>query len=113
MNQQQNPQFPTEYAQLTKLCFTIQKKKETISIVLQYTDWEDAYNGYIYQKMVADVVGDYFFICPSIHFAQLFADRGMKVYYYFFTQVGTAFLSSRAPGRHVKRRPIDEGNIML
>lgn len=59
--------------------------------LFQYTDWEEVYNGYIYQKMVADVVGDYFFICPSIHFAQLFADRGMKVYYYFFTQVGNAF----------------------
>ncbi|XP_003493891.3 acetylcholinesterase-like, partial [Bombus impatiens] len=54
--------------------------------LLQYTNWEDPYNGYIYQNMVADVVGDYFFICPSIHFAQLFAERGMKVYYYFFTQ---------------------------
>ncbi|CAK9818203.1 unnamed protein product [Anthophora quadrimaculata] len=54
--------------------------------MLQYTDWEQVNNGYHYQKMIADVVGDYFFICPSIHFAQLFADRGMKVYYYFFTQ---------------------------
>ncbi|KAF7396563.1 hypothetical protein HZH66_007425 [Vespula vulgaris] len=51
-----------------------------------YTDWEQLKDGYLYQKMIADVVGDYFFICPSIHFAQLFADRGMKVYYYFFTQ---------------------------
>ncbi|KAL2742222.1 Acetylcholinesterase [Vespula maculifrons] len=46
---------------------------------LQYTDWEQLKDGYLYQKMIADVVGDYFFICPSIHFAQLFADRGMKV----------------------------------
>ncbi|XP_076652400.1 acetylcholinesterase 2 [Halictus rubicundus] len=59
---------------------------ERDAITFQYTDWEQVNNGYIYQKMIADVVGDYFFICPSIHFAQLFADRGMKVYYYFFTQ---------------------------
>ncbi|KOX70694.1 Acetylcholinesterase [Melipona quadrifasciata] len=43
--------------------YDTKEEKKTISIVLQYTDWEDAYNGYIYQKMVADVVGDYFFIC--------------------------------------------------
>ncbi|KOC61629.1 Acetylcholinesterase [Habropoda laboriosa] len=59
---------------------------ERDAITFQYTDWEQVNNGYLYQKMIADVVGDYFFICPSIHFAQLFADRGMKVYYYFFTQ---------------------------
>lgn len=59
---------------------------ERDAIKFQYTDWEQLKDGYLYQKMIADVVGDYFFICPSIHFAQLFADRGMKVYYYFFTQ---------------------------
>lgn len=59
---------------------------ERDAIMFQYTDWEQVNDGYLNQKMVADVVGDYFFICPSIHFAQLFADRGMKVYYYFFTQ---------------------------
>ncbi|XP_015187995.1 PREDICTED: acetylcholinesterase-like [Polistes dominula] len=59
---------------------------ERDAIKFQYTDWEKVKDGYVNQRMVADVVGDYFFICPSIHFAQLFADRGMKVYYYFFTQ---------------------------
>lgn len=39
------------------------------------------------QKMIGDVVGDYYFICPTNHFAQTFAEHGMKVYYYFFTQV--------------------------
>lgn len=55
--------------------------------VLQYTDWEHANDGYLNQKMIGDVVGDYFFICPTNHFAQAFADHGLKVYYYFFTQV--------------------------
>ncbi|KAI4477122.1 hypothetical protein M0804_012943 [Polistes exclamans] len=59
---------------------------ERDAIKFQYTDWEKVKDGYVNQRMIADVVGDYFFICPSIHFAQLFADRGMKVYYYFFTQ---------------------------
>lgn len=59
---------------------------EREAIIFQYTDWDEITNGYKNQKAVADVVGDYFFICPSTHFAQLFADRGMKVYYYFFTQ---------------------------
>ncbi|XP_044004285.1 acetylcholinesterase isoform X2 [Aphidius gifuensis] len=59
---------------------------EREAIAFQYTDWEQPKNGFAYQKAVADAVGDYFFICPSTLFAQLFADRGMKVYYYFFTQ---------------------------
>jgi len=55
--------------------------------LFQYTDWDQVNDGYQNQRAIADIVGDYFFICPSTHFAQLFADRGMKVYYYFFTQV--------------------------
>ncbi|XP_012054670.1 PREDICTED: acetylcholinesterase-like [Atta cephalotes] len=54
--------------------------------LFQYTDWDQVNDGYQNQRAIADIVGDYFFICPSTHFAQLFADRGMKVYYYFFTQ---------------------------
>ncbi|XP_066999998.1 acetylcholinesterase [Anabrus simplex] len=56
------------------------------AIVFQYTDWDQVNDGYLNQKMIADVVGDYFFICPTNHFAQKFADNGMKVYYYYFTQ---------------------------
>lgn len=59
----------------------------------QYTDWERSRDGYMYQEMISDAVGDYYFICPSIQFAQLFADRGMKVYYYYFTHVS---------GKHLK-----------
>lgn len=55
--------------------------------LLQYTDWEHVSDGYLNQKMIGDVVGDYFFICPTNHFAQAFAEHGMKVYYYFFTHV--------------------------
>ncbi|KAK0162670.1 hypothetical protein PV327_006428 [Microctonus hyperodae] len=59
---------------------------EREAIAFQYTDWERPKDGYRYQKAIADVVGDYFFICPSTLSAQLFAERGVKVYYYFFTQ---------------------------
>ncbi|XP_043274489.1 acetylcholinesterase-like [Venturia canescens] len=59
---------------------------EREAIAFQYTDWERAKDGYMYEEAIGDIVGDYFFICPSTQFAQLFADRGMKVYYYFFTQ---------------------------
>lgn len=54
---------------------------------LQYTDWEHMNDGYLNQKMIGDVVGDYFFICPTNYFAEAMAERGMKVYYYFFTHV--------------------------
>ncbi|XP_039308794.1 acetylcholinesterase isoform X4 [Solenopsis invicta] len=59
---------------------------EREAIIFQYTDWDRVNDGYQNQRAIADIVGDYFFICPSTHFSQLFADRGMKVYYYFFTQ---------------------------
>ncbi|XP_014484403.1 PREDICTED: acetylcholinesterase isoform X2 [Dinoponera quadriceps] len=59
---------------------------EREAIIFQYTDWERINDGYQNQRAIADIVGDYFFICPSTYFADLFAARGMKVYYYFFTQ---------------------------
>lgn len=58
--------------------------------LFQYTDWEHANDGYLNQKMIGDVVGDYFFICPTNLFAQIAAERGMKVYYYFFTHVSNS-----------------------
>lgn len=63
---------------------------------LQYTDWEHVNDGYLNQKMVGDVVGDYFFICPTNDFAELAAERGMKVYYYFFTHVSILKMSCKA-----------------
>ncbi|XP_071449343.1 acetylcholinesterase-like [Hetaerina americana] len=59
---------------------------EKDAIVFQYTDWEHVSDGYLNQKMIGEVVGDYFFVCPTNHFAQTFAEHGMNVYYYFFTQ---------------------------
>ncbi|KDR08515.1 Acetylcholinesterase, partial [Zootermopsis nevadensis] len=58
----------------------------TLSLLLQYTDWEHLADGYLNQKIIAEVVGDFFFICPTNQFAEHFAARGTKVYYYFFTQ---------------------------
>ena len=34
---------------------------------------------------------DYYFTCPTNYFAQKFAEHGMNVYYYHFTQVLSAF----------------------
>ena len=56
-------------------------------LLLQYTDWDHIDNGYLNQKMIGDVVGDYYFTCPANYFAQKFAEHGMNVYYYYFTQV--------------------------
>jgi acetylcholinesterase len=58
--------------------------------VFQYTDWEHLGDGYINQKKIAEVVGDYFFICPTNLFAEKFAEQGTRVYYYYFTQVRPA-----------------------
>ncbi|XP_076040258.1 acetylcholinesterase-like [Oratosquilla oratoria] len=58
---------------------------EKEAIIFQYTDWEHIDDGHLNQKMIGDVVGDYYFICPSNYFAQMYAEWGSKVYYYFFT----------------------------
>jgi acetylcholinesterase len=59
----------------------------TLGRLLQYTDWEHLGDGYLNQRKIAEVVGDYFFICPTNMFAEHFAARGTRVYYYYFTQV--------------------------
>lgn len=53
----------------------------------QYTDWENIKDGYANQNALGDLVGDYFFVCPTNLFANVFAEQGGNVYYYFFTQV--------------------------
>ncbi|XP_034939405.1 acetylcholinesterase isoform X1 [Chelonus insularis] len=75
-----------KFLSIINTIFKNMSEVEREAIAFQYTDWERPKDGYRYQKAIADIVGDYFFICPSTLFAQLFADRGMKVYYYFFTQ---------------------------
>ncbi|CAH0387859.1 unnamed protein product [Bemisia tabaci] len=59
---------------------------EKEAIIFQYTDWENLGDGYTNQKMIGEIVGDYFFICPSNYFAQVMSDNGAKIYYYYFTQ---------------------------
>lgn len=44
--------------------------------------------------MIADVVGDYFFVCPTNYFAEVLADSGVDVYYYYFTHVSVVFILS-------------------
>ncbi|XP_018327669.1 acetylcholinesterase [Agrilus planipennis] len=74
-----------KYHEIINQIFKNMSRLEKDAIVFQYTDWEHVNDGYINQKMIGDVVGDYFFICPSNLFAESMAARGMKVYYYFFT----------------------------
>lgn len=57
----------------------------------QYTDWENLSDKYLNQKVLGDLVGDYFFVCPTNIFANVFAEKGGKVYYYYFTQVRRIF----------------------
>ena len=37
--------------------------------------------------MIGDVVGDFFFVCPSNYFAMQYAEHGNQVYYYYFNHV--------------------------
>ncbi|KAI5698834.1 hypothetical protein M8J75_012523 [Diaphorina citri] len=62
------------------------ESEQAAAIIHEYTDWENVMDEHLNQKLISDAVGDYFFICPTNHFAQTYASRGGKVYYYFFTQ---------------------------
>jgi len=54
---------------------------------LQYTHWEDPKDPCKVTEKFADLVGDYYFICPTNKFAEMYAEHNAPVYYYFFTQV--------------------------
>jgi acetylcholinesterase len=56
---------------------------------LQYTGYETPNDGYQNQQHIAKAVADHFFICPTNEFAITLADRGAKVFYYYFTHVST------------------------
>ena len=58
----------------------------------QYTDWEHIDDGYLNQKMIGDVVGDFFFVCPCNYFARQYAEHGNKVFYYYFNHVSESRL---------------------
>ncbi|XP_022919632.1 acetylcholinesterase [Onthophagus taurus] len=74
-----------KYHEIINTIFRNMTALERDAIVFQYTDWEHVNDGYLNQRMIGDVVGDYFFICPTNLFAQVAAERGMKVFYYYFT----------------------------
>jgi acetylcholinesterase len=75
-----------KYLEIINLIFKNVSRLERDAIIFQYTDWEHLGDGYLNQKKIAEVVGDYFFICPTNLFAEYFAARGTTVYYYYFTQ---------------------------
>ncbi|XP_062993561.1 acetylcholinesterase-like isoform X2 [Elgaria multicarinata webbii] len=54
------------------------------AVVLQYTDWQDVDNGEKNREAMDDIVGDHNVICPVVHFAARYAERGNKVYAYLF-----------------------------
>ncbi|CAL4236315.1 unnamed protein product, partial [Meganyctiphanes norvegica] len=58
---------------------------EREAIIFQYTEWEHLEDGYYNQKALSELVADYFFICPSNLFAEMYAHHGRDVYYYHFT----------------------------
>lgn len=59
----------------------------SISLIPQYTSYENANDDYQNQQQVAKAVADHFFICPTNEFAIALADRGANVFYYYFTHV--------------------------
>ncbi|NXT00798.1 ACES Acetylcholinesterase, partial [Jacana jacana] len=54
------------------------------AVVLQYTDWLDQDNPVKNREALDDIVGDHNVVCPLMHFAQRWAEKGGKVYAYLF-----------------------------
>lgn len=54
------------------------------AVVLQYTDWQDENNPEKNREAMDDIVGDHNVICPVMHFAAHYAERGNRVYAYLF-----------------------------
>ncbi|NXP75460.1 ACES Acetylcholinesterase, partial [Ramphastos sulfuratus] len=54
------------------------------AVVLQYTDWLDQDNPVKNREALDDIVGDHNVVCPLMHFAQRWAERGGKVFAYLF-----------------------------
>lgn len=57
--------------------------------LFQYSGWEkkEVDDKFSNQRLLSDVVADYFFVCPTNLFANIVSSRGARVYYYFFTHV--------------------------
>ncbi|XP_023348060.1 acetylcholinesterase [Eurytemora carolleeae] len=84
-----NPSFLTRenFVKVVEEIFLKQWPVSTIemeAIKYQYTDWEQVNDGFLNQKMIGDLVGDFFFVCPCNFFASQYAEHGNKVYYYYF-----------------------------
>lgn len=56
---------------------------------IQYTNWESVTDGYQNQYQVGQAVGDHFFVCPTNDYANIMAERGAAVRYYYFTHVSS------------------------
>ncbi|XP_049648561.1 acetylcholinesterase [Accipiter gentilis] len=54
------------------------------AVVLQYTDWLDQDNPVKNREALDDIVGDHNVVCPLMHFAQRWAERGGTVFAYLF-----------------------------
>ncbi|NXA57417.1 ACES Acetylcholinesterase, partial [Nothocercus julius] len=54
------------------------------AVVLQYTDWLDQDNPVKNREALDDIVGDHNVVCPLMHFALRWAERGGTVFAYLF-----------------------------
>nr|WGO51547.1 acetylcholinesterase [Lygus pratensis] len=81
-----------KYLELVNTIFKNMTKLEREAIIFQYTNWDNVDDDILNVKLISDVVGDYFFICPTNHFAENFAKHGLNVYYYYFMQRPTTSL---------------------
>ncbi|XP_062987529.1 cholinesterase [Elgaria multicarinata webbii] len=74
----------TEFRANLKFSFPETSETGLESIAFQYSDWEDEQNPFNYRDAMDDVIGDYYFICPTVEFTKYFAQAGNNAFLYFF-----------------------------
>ncbi|KAM9514263.1 LOW QUALITY PROTEIN: acetylcholinesterase-like [Guaruba guarouba] len=62
------------------------------AVELQYTDWEDPEDPVKNREALGAVVGDHNVVCPLMHFAQRWAERGGRVFAYLFEHRASTLL---------------------
>ena len=89
-------QWPVSQLEKDAIIFQVKFLKSEVAgqEYFQYTDWEHIDDGYLNQKMIGDVVGDFFFVCPCNYFATQYAEHGNKVFYYYFNHVSEIKLTT-------------------
>ncbi|XP_040284113.1 cholinesterase isoform X3 [Bufo bufo] len=74
----------TQFQKSVKRAFPKATELAVDSVIFHYTNWEDEHNPVLNRDAMADIIGDYNFVCPLLEFTKRNVELGNKAYIYFF-----------------------------